>query len=60
VLARAGVERVDVVAGDTYGDEERYFSHRRDVTHRGQKETGRQMSAIARADPPKLDDESLR
>jgi YfiH family protein len=60
ILRDCGVERVDVVAGCTLTEEERYFSHRRDVTLRKGTETGRQMSAIARTAPPNLDDESLR
>lgn len=60
ILRDCGVERVDVVAGCTLTEEDKYFSHRRDVTLRKGNETGRQMSAIARTTPPNLDDESLR
>ena len=54
VLERAGVSRVDVVGGCTVEQAALYFSHRRDHGH-----TGRQMSAIALATPPDLDDESF-
>ena len=60
VLARCGVERVDLVGGCTVTEEAAYFSHRRDVTLRKGLHTGRQMSAIARTSPPRLDDEALR
>lgn len=56
LLERAGVTRVERVGGCTYADEAHYFSHRRDVTHRKQQETGRQLAAIARAEPPDVDD----
>jgi hypothetical protein len=55
LLRQAGVERVDVVGGCTVEQPALYFSHRRE---RGN--TGRQMSAIARATPPLLDDETFR
>jgi hypothetical protein len=60
VLRKAGVERAERVGGDTFADDERYFSHRRDVTKRGQPETGRQLSVIARTNPPNVDDEMFR
>jgi len=55
LLRRAGVERVDIVGGCTVEQAGLYFSHRRDAGS-----TGRQMSAIARATPPDLDDEAFR
>lgn len=55
ILKKAGVERVDVVGGCTVEQAALYFSHRREHGH-----TGRQMSAIARATPPALDDETFR
>ena len=42
-LGLAGVENLGLC---TYGDEERFFSYRR-MTHRGEPDYGRQMSAIA-------------
>ena len=45
-LRRAGVERVDVLGRDTYGEEDDFFSFRR-ATHRGQATGGRQISLIA-------------
>ena len=54
VLEKGGVRRVDVVGGCTVEQVALYFSHRRD-----QGITGRQLSAIARAAPPDLDDESF-
>lgn len=55
VLHKAGVARVDVVGGCTVLQPTLYFSHRRDKGI-----TGRQLAAIARTTPPRLDDESLR
>ena len=55
VLRKTGIERVDVVGGCTVTQPSLYFSHRRDKGI-----TGRQLSAIARTTPPRLDDESLR
>jgi len=55
LLKQAGVERVDVVGGCTVEQAALYFSHRREHGN-----TGRQMSAIARAPPPQLDDETFR
>jgi hypothetical protein len=55
LLRRAGVVRIDVVGGCTVEQFGVYFSHRRDAG-----DTGRQMSAIARATPPDLDDEAFR
>lgn len=60
VLAKAGVERVELVGGCTVTEEAAYFSHRRDVTHRKYAETGRQMAVIAMTTPPALDDEAFR
>ena len=45
-LRRAGVERVDVLGRDTYGEKDHFFSFRR-ATHRGQATGGRQISLIA-------------
>jgi YfiH family protein len=47
-LARAGVGRVEIVGLDTYADEARFFSYRR-ATHRGEGDTGRQISIIGLA-----------
>ncbi len=55
LLLQAGVERVDVVGGCTVEQAAAYFSHRRE-----HGKTGRQMSAIALATPPALDDETFR
>jgi len=44
-LAAAGVTRIDRLGLDTYGDPERFFSHRRSV-HRGEPNYGRQFSLI--------------
>ena len=44
-LEVAGVASVEHVGGCTYAEEERYFSYRR-ATHRGEKDYGRQLSAI--------------
>ncbi len=45
-LAAAGIDMVEVLAGDTYADAERFFSYRRS-THLGETDYGRQLSAIA-------------
>jgi polyphenol oxidase len=45
-LRRAGVERVEDVAIDTYADETSWFSYRRS-THRKEPHYGRQISVIA-------------
>ncbi|MET0280195.1 MAG: peptidoglycan editing factor PgeF [Steroidobacteraceae bacterium] len=45
-LAGAGVTAVSGGGACTYDEEERYFSHRRDVQHRGQGATGRMASLI--------------
>ena len=58
LLAQAGVVRVERVGGCTFSDAGRYFSHRRDVTRDRLAETGRQMSAIARTEPPARADQS--
>ncbi|MBI1946999.1 MAG: laccase domain-containing protein [Deltaproteobacteria bacterium] len=55
LLARAGVARADRVGACTATHTDRYFSHR---AEHGQ--TGRQLSVIARTDPPQLDDEAFR
>lgn len=55
LLAQAGVTRADRVGACTAINLDRYFSHR---AEHGQ--TGRQLSAIARAEPPDLDDEAFR
>lgn len=60
LLERAGVTRAERVGGCTVAHESLYFSHRRDVTWKKGPETGRQISVIARTDPPKLDDEAFR
>jgi polyphenol oxidase len=44
-LARAGVNRFDDLALDTYADDSRFFSYRRSV-HRGEPDYGRLVSAI--------------
>jgi YfiH family protein len=45
-LQAAGVGSVEDLALDTYVDDTRFFSYRR-ATHRGEKDYGRQLSAIA-------------
>lgn len=45
-LFAAGVEQIEALHLDTYGDEERFYSFRR-ATHRGEVDYGRQLSAIA-------------
>jgi hypothetical protein len=55
LLQKAGIERIDVVGGCTVEQGALYFSHRRE-----HGKTGRQMSAIALATPPSLDDETFR
>jgi YfiH family protein len=56
MLKKAGVERAEQVGGCTVVNVERFFSVR------GEKgvPTGRQLSCIARTDPPALDDEAFR
>lgn len=49
ILGRAGVARIDVIRACTASDLDRWFSHRAESGR-----TGRQMSAIARTDPPVL------
>ncbi|MCC7074261.1 MAG: laccase domain-containing protein [Deltaproteobacteria bacterium] len=51
LCAHAGVTQVERVGGCTASELERYFSHR---AEHGQ--TGRQLSVIARVEPPLLDD----
>jgi polyphenol oxidase len=46
-LRRAGIEHISPSPADTYGNENTYFSYRRDVTHRKQPCYGRHISAIA-------------
>lgn len=46
-LHRAGVERVEALGRDTYGEAETFYSFRR-ATHRGEATGGRQISLIAR------------
>ena len=47
-LAAAGVVRVAALGGDTYAQEDRFFSFRR-ATHRGEPSYGRQISLIGLA-----------
>lgn len=44
-LAKAGVDRIDDLALDTYGEPARFHSYRRS-THRGEPSAGRQLSVI--------------
>jgi len=46
VLHRLGAEQIDTTDRCTYAHEDDYFSHRRDVTHRGNDTTGRMSSVI--------------
>lgn len=55
ILKKAGVSRVDVIGGCTVDQATLYFSHRREHGH-----TGRQISAIARGEPPVIDAETFR
>ncbi len=55
ILKKAGVERVDVVGGCTVLQSAAYFSHRRE-----NGSTGRQLSAIAIANPPDFDNDTFR
>lgn len=45
-LILAGIGEIEALNLDTYGDSERFYSYRR-ATHRGEKDYGRQLSAIA-------------
>ncbi len=45
-LAKSGIGMVEDTPGDTYADEDIYFSYRR-ATHRAEADYGRQISAIA-------------
>jgi hypothetical protein len=45
-LASSGIGMVEDTPGDTYSDEDKYFSYRR-ATHRGETDYGRQISAIS-------------
>lgn len=44
-LAHAGVTQVTITGHDTFAEQENYFSYRR-TTHAGEKDYGRQISAI--------------
>ena len=44
-LAKSGVGMIEDTAGDTYTDEDEYFSYRR-MTHRNESDYGRQISVI--------------
>jgi YfiH family protein len=46
-LRALGVNEIDTTDRCTYRDEAEYFSHRRDVTHRGKPDTGRMAALIA-------------
>lgn len=46
-LTRLGAGRIDTTDRCTYAHEADFFSHRRDVTHRGMDTTGRMLSLIA-------------
>ncbi len=52
-LAAAGIprHRIDTTDRCTYRDEADFFSHRRDVTHRGQPATGRMAALITPRQP---------
>ncbi|MFL6860328.1 MAG: peptidoglycan editing factor PgeF [Sphingomicrobium sp.] len=45
-LILAGIDEIEALNLDTYSDPERFFSYRR-ATHRGERDYGRQLSAIA-------------
>jgi polyphenol oxidase len=45
-LILAGIGEIEALNLDTYGDPDRFYSYRR-ATHRGEKDYGRQLSAIA-------------
>jgi hypothetical protein len=45
-LIAAGIDEIEALNLDTYGDADRFYSYRR-ATHRGQADYGRQLSAIA-------------
>ena len=45
-LERAGITQISQIAMDTYANEDTFFSYRR-ATHHGEKDYGRQISAIA-------------
>jgi len=53
-LEAGGVRRVDVATSCTW-EEDTLFSHRRDVTHRGQSRTGRLGAVIGSAGAMRLD-----
>jgi YfiH family protein len=44
-LRPAGISRIETIGGCTYAQEDQFFSFRR-ATHRGEKDYGRQLSAI--------------
>jgi len=46
-LRARGVKHIDTTGRCTYRDADAFFSHRRDVTHRGQADTGRMAALIA-------------
>jgi copper oxidase (laccase) domain-containing protein len=52
-LARAGIGPVERLGRCTYADEAAFFSFRR-ATHRGERDYGRAVSAIALASVPGL------
>ena len=45
-LIAAGIDEIEALNLDTYGDADRFYSYRR-ATHRGEDDYGRQLSAIA-------------
>jgi copper oxidase (laccase) domain-containing protein len=47
-LNRAGVDRISGGGYCTYAQEDRFFSHRRDVQHRGLAATGRMATLVWR------------
>lgn len=51
VLQRLGALGIDTSERCTYADEDLFFSHRRDVTHRGLETTGRMSTVIALGEP---------
>lgn len=46
ILAKQGVQQIDMTDRCTYEHGDEFFSHRRDVTHRGNDTTGRMSSVI--------------
>lgn len=49
VLQHLGARQIDTADRCTYAHEDEFFSHRRDVTHRGNDTTGRMSSVIGAA-----------